>query len=98
MWVNNQPNGVTERLLNMPERALPTFSESLKGVAVKNFPGGYAPRPAKSFFANGPPQNPMLNPPLKALQMILIKLLIRRLTLTSLKIDNHQRVYWEIVT
>ena len=45
MRVNNQPNGVTERLLNMPERALPTFSESLKGVAVKNFPGATPPDP-----------------------------------------------------
>ena len=39
MRVNDQPNGVTEHLLNMPQRALPTFSESLKGVAMKLFLG-----------------------------------------------------------
>ena len=62
MCVDDQPIGVAEGLLNISERALPTFSESLKGVAMKNFPGGRAPRPPQCPFVSGP--TPMLDPPL----------------------------------
>ena len=63
MRLDNQLNGVTENVLKTPKRALPTFSESLKGVVTENFSGGFAPRPPRSFV-NGPPQTSMLDPPL----------------------------------
>ena len=46
---------------NKVKGAFPTFSESLKGVATRNFPGGYAPRPP-CFFLSGPPQTSSLDP------------------------------------
>ena len=64
MRLDNQLNGVTENVLKTPKRALPTFSESLKGVVTENFSGGFAPRPPRSFV-NGPPQTSMLDPPLR---------------------------------
>ena len=57
MCVNSQSNGVTEALSNIPERALPTFSESLKGVAMKS-------RPLDSPSVSGPTQTPMSDPSL----------------------------------
>ena len=48
---------------NKVKGAFPTFSESLKGVAARNFPGGYAPRPPY-FLLSGPPQTSSLDPPL----------------------------------
>ena len=63
MRLDNQLNGVTENVFKTPKRALPTFSESLKGVVTENFSGGFAPRPPTSFV-NGPPQTSMLDPPL----------------------------------
>ena len=38
----------------MLKRAFPTFFESLKGVVMKNFPWGFAPRPPHRLLGNAP--------------------------------------------
>ena len=80
MRLDNQLSGVTENVLKTPKRALPTFSESLKGVVTENFSGGFAPRPPRSFV-NGPPQTSMLDPPLSV-----------TLTVNSCRTKRHHKI------